>query len=99
MNIRCHRIAAACLLVLAAGPLLAATGDAALAAQVQAVLDHAMGPAAAQLQVQVDHGTVTLSGWTELPRDEAQARALASRVPGVTQAYSRVRSWSSDDDR
>jgi osmotically-inducible protein OsmY len=42
-------------------------------------------------------GTVTLNGWVGSPKQEAQARKIASDVPGTAKVYSRLRTWSSAD--
>jgi osmotically-inducible protein OsmY len=72
--------------------------DAALAVTVKSAVVQSLGDQARDLAVTVDHGVVTLTGWAQEPRYEAQARAVASRVPGVTQAYSTVHTWSSGSD-
>lgn len=110
MNFRLNRYAASTLLALAAGPLLmasslsvqAATADAdsnaaLLANNVKAAIDSSLGADAKDLTVSVDHGIVTLGGWTYTPTEEMQARAVASRVPGVSQAYSHVHTWATED--
>jgi hypothetical protein len=41
---------------------------------------------------------VTLHGWTQGVQEEAKARYVASTVPGVANAYSNVRTFSSDSN-
>ncbi|WP_041376471.1 BON domain-containing protein [Polaromonas naphthalenivorans] len=94
-------LSAACLLgcsVLQAGEQAAsAPGDPALAAAVTQAIHDALDYKAKDIQVAVNGGVVMLSGWANQPSDESRARAVASRVPGVMRAYSRVHLWSSDD--
>ena len=96
-----HRIAAAVLLALAAGPFLsaqAATNDTDLASAVQSSLNNSLGSDANGLTVTSNNGNVTLHGWTQGPQEEAKARFVASKVPGVHNAYSAVRTFSSDSN-
>lgn len=72
--------------------------DVALATSVKSAVVQSLGDQASDMSVNVDNGVVTLTGWAQEPRFEAQARAVASRVPGVTQAYSTVHTWSSGSD-
>ncbi|WP_367847354.1 BON domain-containing protein [Rhodoferax sp. WC2427] len=95
------RLAASTLLAIAAGPLLmassmAATPDEALAETVQTALATQLGRAAKDVTVSVNNGTVVLHGWTQGPGTEGKARYIASTVPGVTRAYSKIRMFSSD---
>nr|WP_315239123.1 BON domain-containing protein [uncultured Albidiferax sp.] len=96
-----QRLAATTLLALATGPLLsanslAATPDEDLAATVQTALTSQLGRAVKDVTVSADNGTVLLSGWTQGPIAEGQARYVASTVPGVARAYSKIRTFSSD---
>jgi len=74
-----------------------APGDPALATAVTQAIRDALDYKAKDIQVAVNGGVVMLSGWADKPSDESRARAVASRVPGVVQAYSRVHLWHSDD--
>ncbi|MEO8118099.1 MAG: BON domain-containing protein [Rhodoferax sp.] len=74
-----------------------APGDPALATAVTQAIHDALDYKAKDIQVAVNGGVVMLSGWADQPSDESRARAVASRVPGVVHAYSRVHLWSSDD--
>lgn len=99
MNRTFNRIAASALLALTAGaylPAQAATSDADLAGQVQAALSSKLGADAKDLSVTSRNGSVTLHGWAQGPQEEAKARYVASTVPGVHNAYSAVRTFSSD---
>ncbi|WP_295958615.1 BON domain-containing protein [Rhodoferax sp.] len=97
-----HHIAAAALIALAAGPFMsaqAATSDADLASAVQSALSTSLGSDATKdLTVTAHDGSVTLHGWTQGPVEEAKARYVASTVPGVSNAYSAVRTYSTDND-
>lgn len=73
--------------------------DVALATTVKSAVVQSLGDQAKDLSVNADHGVITLTGWTQEPQQEALARAVASRVPGVVQAYSTVHTWSSGTDR
>jgi osmotically-inducible protein OsmY len=110
MNIRFHRMAASVLLSLAAGPFLLSPAqaagkaqsherdDAALVTSVQAALQNSLGSDAAELTVTASHHNVTLHGWINRPKLEAQAVEAASKVPGVKHTYSQVHTWSSRND-
>lgn len=74
-----------------------AVGDPALATAVTDAIQKSLDDKARDIQVAVNGGVVMLSGWANLPSHESRARAVASRVPGVVNVYSRVRLWSSDD--
>ena len=96
-----NRIAASALFALAAGaflPAQAATNDTDLANAVQSSLSNSLGSDAKDLTVTVRNGNVTLHGWTQGPQEEAKARFVASKVPGVHNAYSSVRTFSSDSN-
>ncbi|SDO78635.1 BON domain-containing protein [Rhodoferax sp. OV413] len=96
-----NRIAAAALIALAAGPFMsaqAATNDADLASAVQSSLSNSLGSDASNLTVTANNGNITLHGWTQGPQEEAKARFVASKVPGVHNAYSSVRTFSSDSN-
>lgn len=98
---RFHRLAVSALLALAAGPFLvanslAATPDEALADSVQTALTAQLGRAVKDVTVHADNGTVVLHGWTQGPIAEGKARYVASTVPGVARAYSKIRTFSSD---
>ena len=95
-----HRIAASALLALAAGALLPAHAatDADLAGSVQSALSNSLGSDAKDLTVSARNGKVTLRGWVQGPKEEARARFVASKVPGVANAYSKVRTFSTDND-
>lgn len=96
-----HRIAASALFALAAGAFLpahAAGNDADLASSVQSAISTSLGSNAKDLTVTASNGSVTLHGWTQGPVEEAKARQIASTVPGVSNAYSSVRTFSTDND-
>lgn len=103
MTIRLHRRIT--LLALVAGPLLLMTGlpaaagttDTALGSAVESALKTQMGIEARDLRATVNNGNVTLHGWTQRPYQEAEARAVASRVAGVGNVYSHIRVFSSRD--
>jgi osmotically-inducible protein OsmY len=93
------RIAATALLALSAGAFLpahAATNDADLARSVQSALSTTLGSDAKDLTVTASNGSVTLHGWAQGPQEEAKARFVASKVSGVANAYSTVRTFSSE---
>ncbi len=71
--------------------------DKALAATVSNTLQQYPDLQNEEIVVAVNNGIVTLRGWVEHPDQEAHARALASRVPGVAQAYSRIHLWSTSN--
>jgi osmotically-inducible protein OsmY len=99
MNRTFNRIAASALFALTAGAFLpahAAGNDADLAGQVQSALSSKLGTDAKDLTVTADNGSITLHGWAQGPQEEAKARFVASTVPGVHNAYSAVRTFSSD---
>lgn len=111
MNTRLKLFAAGAVLAITAGPFLTAAhaapgapesgmpvNDQALASTVKDALDKTLGSDAKDLSVVADHGVVMLNGWVNLPRQEAQARTVASAVPGVARAYSHVHTWSSSDE-
>ncbi|BDT66073.1 hypothetical protein os1_02250 [Comamonadaceae bacterium OS-1] len=97
-----HRIAASALFALfalAAGAFLpahAATNDADLASSVQSAISTQLGSDAKDLTVTASNGSVTVHGWAQGPVEEAKARLVASTVPGVANAYSSVRIFSTD---
>jgi osmotically-inducible protein OsmY len=94
-----NRIAASALFALAAGAFLpahAATSDADLASSVQSALSSKLGSDAKDLTVTASNGSITVHGWAQGPQEEAKARYVASTVPGVTNAYSTVRTFSTD---
>ena len=97
-----NRFAAAALVALAAGPFLsaqAATSDADLAGAVQSALSTSLGSDTTKdVTVTAHDGSVTLHGWIQGPVEEAKARYVASTVPGVSNAYSTVRTLSTDND-
>ena len=95
-----NRIAASALFALAAGAFLPAhaANNADLAGAVQSALDSSMGDAAKKVTVTAEGSTVTLHGWTQGPREESKARYVASKVPGVANAYSTVRTFSNDSN-
>lgn len=72
--------------------------DTALVSAVSDAIRRELDDKAKDIQVSANNGVVMLSGWADEPSDESRARAVASRVPGVVRAYSRVHLWSSDDD-
>jgi osmotically-inducible protein OsmY len=74
-----------------------APGDPALATAVTDAIQTSLDDKARDIEVAVNDGVVMLSGWARQPSHESRARAVASRVPGVVNVYSRVRLWSSDD--
>ncbi|WP_394791883.1 BON domain-containing protein [Rhodoferax sp.] len=95
-----NRIAASALFTLAAGAFLTAHAatDADLASSVQSALSSSLGSDAKDVTVTSRNGSVTLHGWTQGPQEEAKARLIASKVPGVHNAYSTVRTFSTDND-
>ena len=96
-----NRIAASALFALAAGafvPAHAAGNDADLANAVQSTLTSQLGSDAKDLTVTASNGSVTLHGWAQGPQEESKARYVASTVPGVVNAYSDVRTFSSDSN-
>lgn len=50
-----------------------------------------------EITVNANNGVITLGGWTQHPDQESRARAVASRVPGVSRAYSRIHLWSTSN--
>jgi osmotically-inducible protein OsmY len=96
-----NRIAASALFALAAGAFLpahAASNDVELASSVQSAISTQLGSDAKDLTVTASNGTVTLHGWAQGPQEDAKARYVASTVPGVTNAYSSVRTFSNDSN-
>jgi osmotically-inducible protein OsmY len=94
-----NRIAATALLALTAGAFLpahAATSDADLASAVQSTLNSQLGSDAKDLTVSASNGSITIHGWAQGPQEESKARYVASTVPGVSNAYSAVRTFSTD---
>ena len=94
-----NRVAASALFALAAGAFLpahAAANDADLAGAVQSAITTSLGSDAKDVTVTASNGTVTLHGWAQGPQEEAKARYVASTVPGVANAYSNVRTFSTD---
>jgi osmotically-inducible protein OsmY len=75
-----------------------ASNDADLAGQVQSALSSKLGSDAKDLTVTADNGSITLHGWAQGPQEEAKARYVASTVPGVHNAYSAVRTFSTDSN-
>lgn len=99
-----QRLTATALLALASGPFfmassLAATPDEALALAVQTALTNQLGRDVKDVTVSAKNGTVVLSGWTQGPISEGKARYVASTVPGVERAYSKIRMFSTSDYR
>jgi hypothetical protein len=94
-----QRIATRTLIALAIGPLFSAYAmtDTALAVSVSEALNKSLGDSVKNIKVTSTDGTVTLNGWVNSPKQEAQARKVASDVPGATKVYSRLRTWSSAD--
>jgi osmotically-inducible protein OsmY len=98
------RLAATVLLTIATGPFFiantfAATTDDALAATVHQVLTTQLGKDVKDVTVAASNGTITLSGWTQGSAAESKARYIASTVPGVARAYSKIRMFSTSDYR
>ncbi len=77
--------------------VVASPHDKALAASVADALGKSLGDGVKNVQVGSNDGVVTLSGWVTSPKQETQARKIASTVPGATHVYSRLRTWSSED--
>ncbi len=95
-------IAASALLALSAGAFLpahAASSDADLARAVQTALTTELGSDAKDLTVVADNGSITVQGWAYGPQEEAKARYVASTVPGVANAYSAVRTFSTNNNQ
>ena len=95
-----NRIAATALFALTAGAFLpahAATSDADLASSVQSTLTSQLGSDAKDLTVTASNGSITVHGWAQGPQEEAKARYVASTVPGVANAYSDVRTFSTNN--
>ena len=94
-----NRIAVSALFTLAAGAFLpahAAGNDVDLANSVQSAISTSLGDEAKGVTVTANNGNVTLHGWAQGPVEEGKARYVASTVPGVTNAYSAVRTFSTD---
>ena len=99
-----QRLVASTLLALVTGPFLlassmAATPDEVLAQAVQTTLTAQLGRTVKDVTVSAKNGTVVLSGWTQGPISEGKARYVASTVPGVDRAYSKIRMFSTSDYR
>ncbi|WP_295958608.1 BON domain-containing protein, partial [Rhodoferax sp.] len=62
----------------------------------QSAITTQLGSDAKDVTVTASNGTVTLHGWAQGPQEEAKARYVASTVPGVANAYSNVRTFSTD---
>jgi osmotically-inducible protein OsmY len=95
-----NRIAATALFALTAGAFLpahAATSDADLASSVQSAITSQLGSDAKDLTVTAHNGSITVHGWAQGPQEEAKARYVASTVPGVANAYSEVRTFSTNN--
>jgi osmotically-inducible protein OsmY len=96
-----NRFTATALLALTAGAFLpahAATSDADLASAVQTTLTRQLGSDVQDVTVTAHNGSITLHGWMQAQRDEDKARYVASTVPGVANAYSDVRTFSTDSE-
>jgi osmotically-inducible protein OsmY len=96
-----NRIAASALFALTAGAFLpahAATSDADLANSVQAAITSQLGSDAKDLSVTASNGSITIHGWAQGPQEESKARYVASTVAGVANAYSTVRTFSTDSN-
>jgi hypothetical protein len=74
----------------------AATGGADLQVTAQQTLVAKMGNDTRDIQIEVTDRVVNLSGWTAGPAQGSKAQALVSRVPGICQSYSTMRTWSTD---
>lgn len=100
MNHSINRIAASALFALAAGAFLPAHAatDADLAGSVQSALSNSLGGGAKDMTVTAHNGAVTLHGWAQGPVEESKARYVASTVPGVAKAFSKVRTYSTDNN-
>jgi osmotically-inducible protein OsmY len=97
-----NRIAATALFALTAGAFLpahAATSDTDLASSVQSAITSQLGSDAKDLTVTAHNGSVTIQGWAYGPQEEAKARYVASTVPGVHNAYSAVRTFSTNNNQ
>jgi osmotically-inducible protein OsmY len=97
-----NRIAATALFALTAGAFLpahAATSDADLANSVQSAITSQLGSDAKDLTVTASNGSITVHGWAYGPQAEAKARYVASTVPGVANAYSDVRTFSTNNNQ
>nr|WP_315431157.1 BON domain-containing protein [uncultured Albidiferax sp.] len=83
-------------IVASAAPTSSApSNDRALAAAVADALGKSLGDSTVKnVKVLADDGAITLSGWINSPIQEAQARKIASNVPGATKVHSRLRMWS-----
>ncbi len=73
------------------------TRDQALAATVLETLRKTPDLENEEITVNANNGVITLGGWAKHPDQESRARAVASRVPGVSQAYSRIHLWSTSN--
>lgn len=71
--------------------------DRALASTVLDALRKTPGLESEEIVVTAHNGVITLGGWAHHPDQESHARAVASRVPGVAQAYSRIHLWSTSN--
>ena len=94
-------IAASALFALAAGAFLPAHAatDADLASSVQSAISSTMGDDAKNITVTANGSDVTVRGWAKGPLEESKARYVASTVPGVSNAYSTVRTYSNESSK
>ena len=51
------------------------------------------------ITVTANGSDVTVRGWAKGPLEESKARYVASTVPGVTNAYSTVRTYSNESSK
>lgn len=71
-----------------------ATDSTALSAAVVQAINASMGDQVKNVKVSSNAGAVTLSGWVTGPSQVSQARFIASKVPGATKVFSRLRAWA-----
>lgn len=83
----------------ASAPMAPAPSDSAVSKAVTEALNTSLGDEAQKLKVSTKKGIVTLSGWINQPDMEAQARKVASEVPGAKKVYSRIRLWSTENSK
>lgn len=74
----------------------AESSNSVLEQNVQKSLVSNMGDSAKDVTVSSDNGSITLHGWVQNTQDESKARFLASRVEGVSNAYSTIHTFSTN---
>ena len=94
-----NRVSRGLLIALAAPLLISATyaaqPTAELTTAAKSALTASMGRDAKDIEIKIDNGIATLTGWAANPAVVDRARAIVSRVPGVIDARSpAVHTWS-----